>query len=45
MNEEKPKSYYFTQFLLQRFIKNESKEEMGKNIRGDQIMHDPLELA
>lgn len=35
LNEEKPKNYYFTQFLLARFIKNNGGDAKKKNLRGD----------
>jgi hypothetical protein len=45
LNEAKPKNYFFVQFLLSRFIKNNGGDEKKKNTRGDQIMHNHLEIA
>lgn len=38
LNEQKPKNYYFAQFLLTYFIKAHGGDERRKNTRGDQIM-------
>ena len=35
LSEEKPKNYFFAQFLLARFIKNNGGDEKKKNARGD----------
>lgn len=35
LSEEKPKNFYFTQFLLSRFIKSNGGDDKKKNVRGD----------